>query len=64
MIVILIDVYLLTADKMPNRAYPKRADVAEKEAWSWFESVPPENITHEQLELAYRVSLNICKNCK
>ncbi|XP_074107482.1 ubiquitin carboxyl-terminal hydrolase 48 [Cotesia typhae] len=49
---------------MPNRAYPKRADVAEKEAWSWFESVSPENITHEQLELAYRVSLNICKNCK
>lgn len=51
-------------DKMPNRAYPKRADVAEKEAWSWSESVSPDNITNEHLDLAYRVSLNICKNCK
>ncbi|XP_053599111.1 ubiquitin carboxyl-terminal hydrolase 48 [Microplitis demolitor] len=49
---------------MPNRAYPKRADVAEKEAWSWSESVSPDNITNEHLDLAYRVSLNICKNCK
>ncbi|XP_034947746.1 ubiquitin carboxyl-terminal hydrolase 48-like [Chelonus insularis] len=49
---------------MPNRPYPKRADVADKDAWSWVETVSPESIEREHLESSYRVNLNICKHCK
>nr|XP_057934890.1 ubiquitin carboxyl-terminal hydrolase 48 isoform X1 [Doryrhamphus excisus] len=41
----------------------------EKAAWRWVESVTPEEISQEHIELAYRISLPACKrgtcrNCK
>uniref|UniRef100_A0A671SSH2 Ubiquitin carboxyl-terminal hydrolase 48 n=1 Tax=Sinocyclocheilus anshuiensis TaxID=1608454 RepID=A0A671SSH2_9TELE len=42
----------------------------EKDAWRWAEMVKPEDITHEHIELAYRIAVLACKrgtcrrNCK
>uniref|UniRef100_A0A8C1VWP7 Ubiquitin carboxyl-terminal hydrolase 48 n=1 Tax=Cyprinus carpio TaxID=7962 RepID=A0A8C1VWP7_CYPCA len=42
----------------------------EKAAWKWAETVKPEDITHEHIELAYRIAVPACKrgtcrrNCK
>ncbi|XP_067243976.1 ubiquitin carboxyl-terminal hydrolase 48 isoform X1 [Chanodichthys erythropterus] len=42
----------------------------EKAAWRWAETVKPEDITHEHIELAYRIAVPLCKrgacrrNCK
>lgn len=33
----------------------------EKAAWRWVETVKPEDISQEHIELAYRVNLTACK---
>lgn len=33
----------------------------EKAAWRWAEAVKPEDITHEHIELAYRIAVPACK---
>ncbi|KAK0081893.1 hypothetical protein PV325_011420 [Microctonus aethiopoides] len=41
----------------------KKTDL-EKLAWSWTESVSPDNIERAHLETSYRIGLKNCKNCK
>lgn len=41
----------------------KKTDL-EKLAWSWTESVSPDNIERVHLETSYRIGLKNCKNCK
>lgn len=33
----------------------------EKAAWRWVETVKPEDITQEHINLAYRINLTACK---
>lgn len=41
----------------------KKTDL-EKLAWTWIESIPPEEIKKFHLETSYRMGLKNCKNCK